>query len=87
MPELPVLPAPRLALLGLALALQPQARVPEPAQVLVRAHGSAAHTERLPATCSDVGALPQWPVPASPEHSRCPSGSTTAHAEHSATHC
>ena len=46
MPGLPVLPAPRLALLGLALALQPQARVPEPAQVLVRARGSAAHTEQ-----------------------------------------
>ena len=61
-PALPVLPAPRLALLvlpELALALQPQARVPvpEPAQVLVR--GSAAHTEQLPATRSDVGALPQ----------------------------
>ena len=90
MPVLPVLPAPRLALRALpelALELQPQARVPEPAQVLVRAHGSAAHTERLPATRWDVGALLQWPVPASLEHSRCPSGSTTAHAEHSATHC
>lgn len=70
-PTLPVLPAPGLALRALpelalalpelALALQPQARVPEPAQVLVRVrvHGSAAHTEQLPATRSDVGALPQ----------------------------
>ena len=63
---LPVLPAPGLALRALpelALALQPQARVPEPAQVLVlvlvRVRGSAAHTEQLPATRSDVGALPQ----------------------------
>lgn len=53
MPVLPVLPAPRLALRALpelALALQPQARVPEPAQVLVlvlvRVRGSAAHTEQ-----------------------------------------
>ena len=53
MPVLPVLPAPRLALRALpelALELQPQARVPEPepepAQVLVRVHGSAAHTEQ-----------------------------------------
>ena len=66
-PALPVLPAPGLALPELALALQPQVRVPEPAQVLVlvrvrvrvRVHGSAAHTEQLPATRSDVGALPQ----------------------------
>ena len=67
-PALPVLPAPGLALRALpelALALQPQVRVPEPAQVLVlvrvrvRVHGSAAHTEQLPATRSDVGALPQ----------------------------
>ena len=51
MPVLPVLPAPRLALRALpelALALQPQARVPEPAQVLVLVlvRGSAAHTEQ-----------------------------------------
>ena len=66
MPVLPVLPAPELALRALpelALALQPQVRVPEPAQVLVlvlvRVRGSAAHTEQLPATRSDVGALPQ----------------------------
>ena len=59
LPVLPVLPAPGLALLGLALALQPQALEPELAQVLVRARDSAAHTEQLPATRSDVGALPQ----------------------------
>ena len=51
MPVLPVLPAPTLALRALpelALAHQPQARVPELAQVLVRVRvrGSAAHTEQ-----------------------------------------